>query len=71
MADDAVTQAVMADPRSSVEIEDVAASIPKGSPNVSAKIYFDNAIPGARKAAGRDVVESYNTICGDTRGGGE
>lgn len=55
------------DPRSSVEIEDVAASIPKGSPKVSAKIYFDAAAPGAKERAMADVLDTYTRLTDATR----
>ena len=62
--DDSVVQI---DPRSSAEIEDVAASLPKGSPKVTAKIYFDDSVPGARAGAHQHVVDLYNALCEDTR----
>ena len=64
---DEASDAVEVDSRSSVSIEDVAASIPKGSPKVSAKVYWDNGVPGAREGAIADVLDTYNRLTLATR----
>ena len=49
------------DPKSSFELEELASSV-KGRPKVSCKLYFDDAIPGARANALAAIKQSFTDL---------
>lgn len=53
---------IASEPKSSVEIEDLAGSVVKGAPKVSVKRYFNEADPGAADEAVADAKRIYSDL---------